>query len=134
MATPNWLHDIVLVNDSPNEAIPGDVAIFRNFADARSYLEHWGEEPGRAAFSGAGEKLLIEADRHGNVSIMRREPRADGELIIRSWLNRMAQALLETRRYRAGKRWRPENLGEAETQGILPETVEGLIAYVGFTI
>jgi hypothetical protein len=134
MTMSNWLHDLVLVNDSADESQPGDVSVFRTFTDARSYLEHWGEEPELAVFSGAGEKLLVEADASGNVRISRRESRADGQEIIISWLRRSAETMLAERRRRAGKRWRPVHLGEMEAHGVLPQTVEGLIAYLGFTI
>ena len=76
----------------------------------------------------------MEADQHGNVSIRAREDRIDGEAIIKAWLTRMAKAILESRRARVGKRWGSVNLGELEAQGVLPDTVEGLIAYVGFTV
>lgn len=134
MTSLTWLHDIVLVNDGKDETCPGDVAVFRNFTDARAYLEHWAESLDDAVFSGAGQKLIMEADQHGNVSIQARIDRVDGEAIIKAWLTRMAQSILESRRYRAGKRWKRVNLGELEAQGVLPATVEGLIAYIGFTV
>jgi hypothetical protein len=130
----SWLHDIVLVNDGPTESEPGDVYIFRNFADACSYLEHWAEEPELGVFSGEGDQLLAEADEHGNMGIIGRQSRADGREVITLWLRRMAEAVSAARRHRAGKRWRRIHLGEREAQGVLPETVEGLIAYIGFTI
>jgi hypothetical protein len=133
MTLLSWLHDIVLVNDGPDEACPGDVDVFRNLTDARAYLEHWAECLDCAVFSGAGQRLIMAADQHGNVSIQARIDRVDGQAIIKAWLTRMAQAILESRRYRAGKSWKRVNLGELEAQGILPDTVEGLIAYVGFT-
>lgn len=134
MTSLSWLHDIVLVNDGPDETSPGDVIVFRNLTDARAYLEHWAESLDNAVFSGAGQRLIMAADQHGNVSIQARIDLIDGEAIIKGWLTRMAQAILESRRYRAGKRWKRVNLGELEAQGILPDTVEGLIAYVGFTV
>jgi hypothetical protein len=129
-----WLHDIVLVNDGPDEDCPGDVSIFRNLADARAYLEHWSESLDDAVFSATGQRLIMAADKHCNVSLQARVDQVDGEAIVKAWLTRMAQAILESRRHRAGKRWRRVNLGELEAQGVLPDTVEGLIAYVGFTI
>jgi hypothetical protein len=134
MTSLTWLHDIVLVNDGPDETCPGDVAVFRNLTDARAYLEHWAESLDDAVFSGAGQRLIMAADQHGNISIQARIDRVDGEAIIKAWLTRVAQAIFESRRYRAGKRWKRVNLGELEAQGVLPDTVEGLIAYVGFTV
>lgn len=134
MASLSWLHDIIVVNDGQDETRPGDVAIFRNLTDARAYLEHWSDSIDNAAFSAAGQRLMMVADRHGNVSIQARQNHADGDAIVRTWLTHMARSLLETRRYRAGKQRPKVFLGELEAQGVLPETVEGLIAYVGFTI
>lgn len=135
MTSPSWLEDIILVSDGPDETCPGDVAVFRNLTDARAYLEHWSESIDNAVFSGTGQRLIMAADESGNVSIEARIDRADGEAIIKAWLTRMAEAILEARRYRAAKRWGwgRVNLGELEAQGVLPATVEGLIAYVGFT-
>jgi hypothetical protein len=135
MTSSTWLEDIVLVNDGPDEACPGDVAVFRNLTDARAYLNHWSDSLDDAVFSGTGQRLIMVADEHGNVTIEARIDCADGEAIIKAWLTRMAEAMLEARRYRAAKRWGwgRVNLGEHEAQGVLPATVEGLIAYVGFT-
>jgi hypothetical protein len=135
MTSPTWLEDIILVSDRPDETCPGDVVVFRNLTDARAYLEHWSESIENAVFSGTGQRLIMAADESGNVSIQARIDRADGEAIIKAWLTRMAEAILEARRYRAVKRWGwgRVNLGELEAQGVLPATVEGLIAYVGFT-
>lgn len=130
----SWLHDIVLVNDGPNEFEPGDVYVFRSFADACSYLEHWAEEPELAVFSAEGEQLTVKADEFGNMGIIERQFRADGLDVVTTWLRRMAEAVSAARRHRAGKRWRRIHLGEREAQGVLPQTIEGLIAYVGFTI
>jgi hypothetical protein len=130
----SWLHDIVLVNDGPSGFEPGDVLIFRSFTDACSYLEHWAEEPELVAFSGEGEQLIVEADESGNMRLIKRQSRADGREVITSWLRRSAEAVFAARSHRAGKRWKRIHLGEQEAQGILPQTVEGLIAYVGFTI
>lgn len=43
MTSLNWLHDVVLVAEGPDENCPGHVAVSRNRADARTYLEHWAE-------------------------------------------------------------------------------------------
>jgi hypothetical protein len=133
MTSLTWLDDIVIVNDGPDETCPGDVTIFRNLADARAYLEHWSESIDDAVFSGSGQRLVMATDDDGNVSLKARIDRADGEAIIKAWLTRMAQSQLEARRHRADRRWGRVCLGELEAQGILPDTVEGLIAYLGFT-
>ena len=129
----SWLADVLLVNDCPEWRQPGDVMVFRNFDDARSYLEHWADEPELSAVFATGDKLIIAADEHGNISVDRREPIADGQEVVRTWLKEMAAAVLVTRRHRSTKRWRRTNLGDAEQAGVLPDTIEGLIAYTGFT-
>ncbi|MBY0619826.1 hypothetical protein [Sphingomonas ursincola] len=135
MTSTTWLEDIILVNDGPDETCPGDVAVFRNLTDASAYLEHWSDSIDDAVFSGTGQRLIMAADEHGNVNIQARIDHADGEAIIKAWLTRMAEATLEARKYHAARRWGwgRVNLGEREAQGVLPATVEGLIAYVGFT-
>lgn len=134
MSARTWLADVVIVNDAPGMSVPGGVLIFRNFDDARSYLEHWADELELPVFSASGEKLVIVADVHGNVTIDRREPYDRGEEWITACLRHNAQAVFAARLHRSGKRWRRVYLGEAERAGVLPETIEGLIAYIGFTI
>jgi hypothetical protein len=134
MSLQSWLADVVLVNDSPDWRKPGDVLIFRNFDDARSYLEHWSDELEDAAFFATGDKLVVAADKHGYVSVDRREPQTDGQEIVGSWLRHSARSVLVARRDRSTKKWRRVNLGDAERNEVLPETIEGLIAYIGFTI
>lgn len=107
--------------------------LFRNFTDARSYLEHWADEPDLVAFFANGDRLMIATDPHGNVSIARREEQAEGGSVVLNWLRHMAALRLAARRHRATKRWGRVYLGEQESEGVLPETVEGLIAYLGFT-
>ncbi len=98
MTSPTWLEDIILVSDGPDETCPGDVVVFRNLTDARAYLEHWSESIDNAVFSGTGQRLIMAADESGNVSTQARIDRADGEAIIKAWLTRMAEAILEARR------------------------------------
>jgi hypothetical protein len=132
MTTNDWLRDVLLVNDDETET-PGDVMLFRNFTDARAYLEHWADEPGIVAFFANGNRLVIATEPNGNVSIARREEQAEGSRVVLNWLRYLAEHRLAVRRHRATKRWGRVNLGELESQGILPVTIEGLIAYLGFT-
>ncbi|QNA84936.1 hypothetical protein G4G27_13725 [Sphingomonas sp. So64.6b] len=122
------------MNDAPEMDQPGDVLIFRNFDDARSYLEHWADELELPVFSASGEKLVIVADMHGYVTVDRREPHDRGEELITACLRHNAQAVFAARLHRSGKRWRRVYLGEAVRAGVLPESIEGLIAYIGFKI
>ena len=127
-----WLHDIMLVNESTSgvEAEPEDVDVFRSMAAACRYLEPWWVEEGHGfAFSAAGDRIVlgVENDR---VVVERREPCAEGTEIVRSWLRHSAEALLAMRRAKAAKG--KVLLGAAEAQGVLPTSIEGLVAYVGF--
>ena len=128
-----WLHDILLVNESTSgvEAEPEDVDVFRSVAAACRYLEPWWVEEGYGfAFSAAGDRIVLGVDTSGGVVLARREPCAEGSGIVRSWLRDSAEAVLEVRRAKAAKG--KVLLGAAEAQGVLPTTIEGLIAYVGF--
>ena len=57
--------------------------------------------------------------------------------VLKEWLISAAKSLREARIYKADKPgiklFRSTRIGEAERQGILPTSIEGLIAYVGFS-
>ena len=38
---PNWLDEVVVVNESKDERLPGDVSIYRSIGDACEALEYW---------------------------------------------------------------------------------------------
>ncbi len=134
MSVRTWLADVVIVNDAPDIERPGGVSIFRNVDDARSYLEHWADELEMPVFSASGERLVMVADEHGNVTVDRREPDDRGQELITACLRHNAEAVLAARLHRSGKRRRRVHIGEAERAGVLPESIEGLIAYIGFTV
>ena len=126
----------VVVNESRDLRRPGDVSVFRDADAMCRWLEPWWVEDGEGfAFSAAGERILLGVDGT-RVVVTGREPMADGLEIVRGWLLDAAAAVLRTRQERA-EGWIPLGrhpmLSEAEARGNLPETVEGLIAYVGFT-
>jgi hypothetical protein len=131
MTDRTWLHDIILVNDGPKTLEPGDVSVFRSAGDACSYLEPWWvEERHGMAFNAFGEKVSLGTD-DSRVVVKGYQRHPDGEEIVLCWLNYSARAILEARLHKAAKG--KLRLGEAETKGVLPTSVEGLVAYVGFT-
>jgi hypothetical protein len=126
------LHDIILVNDTGrgDDVNPGDVDVFRTAGDACAYLEPWWvEERHGLAFTAAGEQVTLGVDGY-QVVVDGYAPRPDGQQIVLSWLRHSAQSILEARRHRAVKG--KVRLGRVEAEGVLPTSVEGLIAYVGF--
>jgi hypothetical protein len=64
------------------------------------------------------------------VSVEGYEARPDGPQIVLGWLRHSAEAVGNTRRKRAAKG--KICLGRAKAEGVLPTSIEGLIAYVGF--
>ena len=133
MRGETWLHDVILVKDTDGgeDLAPGFVDIFRSAGDACAYLEPWWvEERHGLAFTAAGERVTFGVGGRG-VTVEGFEPWPEGPEVVLSWLRHSAQAVLEARRHKAAKgRFR---LGQAEAEGVLPTSVEGLIAYIGFT-
>jgi hypothetical protein len=125
-----WLSDIILVKDGA-EISASSVDVFRSAGDACAYLEHWWvEERLGLAFTAAGSQVICGVE-DARVVVDRYEPRGDGEEIVLSWLRYTASAILDVRRYKAAKG--KLYLGTEEVRGVLPTSVEGLIAYIGFT-
>jgi len=125
----NWLNDVIVVNDNNDPEKPGDVQVYRNEGDVGRQLEHWYVNESHMALTGTGDKAILGL-RGNLVIIERREPFAEGIQLLSQWLTAKAQHLHSVRRDRAQKG--KVQLGALEAQGIIPETVEGLIAYVGF--
>lgn len=129
--TANWLDDVIIVNESNTPAIAGDVQIYRNEGDVGRQLEHWYvSDVEHLALTGLGDRATLGL-RGSLVVVERREKWAEGPEMLRGWLIATAQHLLAARtdRERKGKL----HLGRSEAQGVLPDTIEGLIAYIGFT-
>ena len=132
MSDDTWLHDIILVNDSGrgDDLEARNVDVFRSAGDACGYLEHWWvEERHGLALTAAGEQVALGVDGD-RVVVDGYEPRSDGQQIVLSWLRHSAQAILDARRHKAAKG--KVRLGEVEAEGVLPTSIEGLIAYIGF--
>ena len=130
------LDDIVLLNESSDELVPGDVSVWRNEDVVCSCLEHWWvEEAYGFAFTAAGQRIRLDVDDHDRVCVAAKEDVADGQTIVRRWLESQASAVLEARRAKASKRRlfaRKVILSDFEQRGELPQSIEGLIDYVGF--
>ena len=129
----NWLHDVVIYNESDEYAAPGDISVHRNVAEMCVGLEAWMVEGGGIGFAlnGLGHRIDLEMEGDTAIGHVRRdEPDPD---MVKIWLRHMALAILETRRHRAKKHWlwgTRDRLGPQEERGVLPETVEGLLAYI----
>ncbi len=127
----DWLDDIILVAEGETEATAGAVDIFRSEGEACRYLEHWWVEDKLGfAFSAAGQRLNLGVDRTA-VTVLSRTRCEDGKGIVLRWLQDAAIAIADTRKFKAAKR--RTILSSFEERGDLPRSVEGLIAYIGFT-
>lgn len=129
------LDHIIVVNESTDEAVAGDVSVFRNEDAACGHLEHWWVEDGEGfAFTAAGQRVILGVDDRDRVIVTAKENAADGQSIVRKWLEAHASAVL-ARRAKASKRGlfgRRPVLSDYEQRGEVPASIEGLIAYVGF--
>lgn len=137
----SWLADIVVINESPRRDRAADITIFRSQGDACNYLEPWFvEEVSFFALSGIGTPIQFsvrKAKRRFSmleevIIVESKEAFNDDLITLTNWLFATAEHLLEVRRYRAQKQRPASSLGNLEAQGVLPTTVEGLIAYIGF--
>ena len=127
----DWLRDIILVNEGGSRLGPGDLSLFRSAGDACRYLEPWWvEERHGHAFTASGEAVTLATDG-GQVVVQGYEAHPDGPAVVHAWLRHSAAAILEARRHKAAKG--KIRLGHAEDAGVLPTSIEGLIAYIGFT-
>ncbi|MEP3275867.1 MAG: hypothetical protein ABJN26_15895 [Stappiaceae bacterium] len=130
-----WLSDVAILNENFRFSEAGDVAVYRNIADMCEKLEHWFVEENHGfALTGNGLPIELSTDGErvfGKVS----EQKKPEPAILKGWLISAAAALRDARIYQADKRglklFGSTNIGLAERSGILPETVEGLIAYLG---
>lgn len=128
--SPNWLDDVVVVNESSDPKLAGDVQIYRSEGDVSRQLEHWyvGDVE-HLALTGTGHKATLGL-RDKLVVVERVEPFPAGPAMLNAWLTATAQHLLSTRTERARKG--KAELGALEARGVLPTSIEGLIAYIGF--
>jgi hypothetical protein len=126
------LDALVVVNESHDEAVAGDVSVFRNVDAACGWLESWWVENGEGtALTASGDRLVLGVDERDRVVLLRREVIPDGPTLVHNLLCTAATAVLEARRGKTatGK----VSLNAFEQEGRLPTSVEELCAYVGFT-
>jgi len=127
-----WIADVVVINESPDEAEAGDVSIYRSAGEACRALEHWWVDTGKGfAFTASGDRLTLGVDDRSRVMVLRQDQMPDGRTLVREWLHASAKAVLEARRANAQKG--KVVLNASEEQGRLPSSHEGLIAYIGFS-
>ncbi len=126
----NWLDEVIIVNESNDERVPGDVSVYRSDGDALGHLEPWWVENSEGhVFTASGLRLVLEVSG-GAVVIARREEYPNGSEIVLECLRSQAQAVLEARRRHAEQG--RTILSRAEEEGHLPSSIEGLLAYIGF--
>jgi len=127
--TDNWLSEIVVVNESSAEEVPGDVSIFRHAEDACAWLEHWWVEDKEGfAITAAGHRIELGLGAKQDVIIAGVEDVPSGVEVVRAWLHSLASVILaeRTRKAKKGKL----RLSPSEAHGHLPTSSEGLIAYI----
>ncbi len=127
----DWLDGVVVVNESKDENLPGDVAIYRSEGDACAAFEDWWVKSSEGhAFTATGVRLILKIGPSGEVIVDRRETCAEGPTIVRLWLQALALTTLEARKRVASQK--RAHLSSAEVEALLPTSIEGLIAYIGF--
>jgi hypothetical protein len=129
----NWLDEVVVLNESPDESVPGDVSVHRSVGDALRTIEPWWVENAKGfAFTATGVRLVLKVAPSGEVIVARREEFSQGQAIVIGWLQALAQTTLEARRRVAGngRVW----LSRAEEEATLPTSVEGMLAYIGLPL
>lgn len=130
-AALNWLDEVVVLNESRDEKIPGDVSVYRSEGDALNAIEDWWVENSEGfAFTATGVRLVLAVAPSGGVFVERREECAEGPAIVFGWLQALGRTTLEARDRVA--RTGMAVLSRAEEESALPDTIEGLLAYVGF--
>lgn len=127
----HWLADVVILNESSDRDIAGDVSIFRSFGDAELKLEPWYVlDECFFALNGLGQVLEFTTD-HGRTLAKVTDATATDIETLRNWLSATAEHYRDVRAEKSKKRKCAPGVQEAK--GILPTSIEGLIAFVGFT-
>jgi hypothetical protein len=127
----DWLEDVIVVNESKDQRVAGDVSAFRGPGDACRYLEPWWVADNEGfALNGLGQQVTFGVCEN-SVVIERCEPMTGGVQILLDWLRATALHVHEARTSRAQKG--KLVLGRLEASGVLPQSIEGLIAYIGFS-
>jgi hypothetical protein len=130
MSGASWLKEIVILNENSPPHVPGDVQIFRSAIGVCYHLEPWFVgDVDHMAISGIGDLVILGAsDNH--VYVERTEPFSEGLGLLREWLVPTA-IRIHQERSKAEKK-KPSAVGSLMPDGVMPDTIEGLIAYIGF--
>jgi hypothetical protein len=127
--TDAWLSEIVVINESSDEAVAGDVSIFRHAGDACAWLEHWwAEDKEGFAITAAGHRIELGVGPKREVIIAGIEDVPSAADVVREWLRSLALVVLAERTLKAKKG--KLRLSPSEAQGHLPTSSEGLITYI----
>lgn len=127
----NWLSDVIVINETNNSEDVGDLSIFRSLGDACRKVEPWyADEVNFYALNGLGQSLEFTSSGYTTKASTLTEVEPNPHLLL-FWLSQSAKDVFEARQYKASKN--ELVLGLAESSHILPSTIEGLIAYIGFT-
>jgi hypothetical protein len=111
------LSQVVVINESSAEEVPGDVSVFRSEREACRHLEPWWVEDSEGfALSGSGDRIVLGC-LSNTVCVERREPHPTGDALVLSWLQAAARAIQAARR----------------SDEVLPDNISGLINHVGFS-
>lgn len=137
MRAPNtsWLYDVAVFNESEDYAAPGDVSVYRNIEEMCSGMEAWMVEDGGIGFclNGLGQAIKLDLIGENVVGLVDDAGKPDLDT-LQSWLTSAAKSVQEERAFKSRRKprffWSPPTLGFVEAQGVLPDTVEGLIAYI----
>ncbi len=136
LSPSSWLSDVVILNENREYRAAGDVDVFRSLGDACRYLEPWYiEQEMFFTLNGLGQAIEFSVENNMVVGAVNGVSRPDADT-LKVWLVTTAGHVFEARKHRSVKRGvfsTPVLLGEQESKGVLPQSVEGLIAYIGFT-
>jgi hypothetical protein len=125
-----WLKEIIILNENDDPQRPGDVQLFRSALGLCHHLEPWFvEDVGHLALNGIGDRVVLGVAGK-NVVIDRTENYESGLDLLRAWLQPTALRI-HNMRVDAEKKKRLAK-GSLAPDGVMPESIEGLIAYIGF--
>jgi len=134
-SSTSWLSDVAVFNENDEYAVPGAVSIYRNIEEMCSGMEAWMVENGGIGFAlnGLGQSIRLEMDGENVVGFVVDSANLD-LITLKTWLRSAAESVQAARAFESRKKprffWSPPSLGSAEAQGVLPDTVEGLLAYI----
>ena len=124
-----WLEDVLIINDASYEHIPRTIDVYRSWHDACRSLETYQVASGVYCYTATGRRAVIgfDLDNDNSIKVLDYEPSSEeSRRLVLAWLRARAERMHADRRSNPGL-----VMGSEEAQGILPKTIEGLIAYSG---